>query len=184
MSYPEPVYHGDTGLINAILEPAGRTPEVRYPSGGTAHYLATGESTGGQFGLYRWEMAAAQGGPGPHFHRSISESFYVLSGTIQLYDGSALDRWPAGRFPVRPGGRHPCLPERVGRRRLDAHPVRAGGTTRGLLRDDGSAGCRLAARRRREDGLLPAPRHVLEVVPLFVVGRVDSLWPSGIIPSS
>jgi len=93
MSYPEPLYHGETGLINAALEPAGRAPEVRYPAGGTAHYLATGESTGGQFGLYRWEMAAAQGGPGPHFHRSISESFYVLSGAIQLYDGA---RWIDG----------------------------------------------------------------------------------------
>ena len=94
MSYPEPLYHGETGLINATLQPADRSPEVTYPSGGTAHYLATGESTGGQFGLYRWEMAATQSGPAPHFHRSISESFYVLSGTIRLYDGA---RWIDGR---------------------------------------------------------------------------------------
>src|SRR5215204_1397200 len=107
MSYPEPVYHGETGLINATLEPAGRAPEVRYPSGGTAHYLATGESTGGQFGLYRWEMAAAQGGPGPHFHRSISESFYVLSGTIQLYDGARwIDGQPGDFLFVPEGGIH------------------------------------------------------------------------------
>ena len=39
-------------------------------------------------------MAATQGGPGPHFHRTISESFYVLSGTIRLYDGT---RWIDGR---------------------------------------------------------------------------------------
>jgi len=94
MSYPEPLYHGETGLISATLEPANRAPELTYPSGGTVHYLATGESTSGQFGLYRWEMAAAQGGPQPHFHRSISESFYVLSGTIGLYDGA---RWIDGR---------------------------------------------------------------------------------------
>ncbi len=94
MSYPEPLYHGDTGLINATLAPADRAPELTYPSGGTVHYLATGASTGGQFGLYRWEMAAAQGGPKPHFHRAISESFYILSGTIALYDGS---RWVDGR---------------------------------------------------------------------------------------
>jgi len=94
MSYPEPLYHGETGVISATLEPANRAPELTYPSGGTVHYLATGESTSGQFGLYRWEMAAAQGGPQPHFHRSISESFYVLSGTIGLYDGA---RWIDGR---------------------------------------------------------------------------------------
>jgi quercetin dioxygenase-like cupin family protein len=93
VSYPEPRYDGDDGLTNARFRPSGHEPELRYPSGGTVHYLATGESTGGQFGLYRWEMAAAQSGPEPHFHRSISESFYVLSGTIRLFDGS---EWVAG----------------------------------------------------------------------------------------
>jgi quercetin dioxygenase-like cupin family protein len=39
-------------------------------------------------------MAAVQGGPQPHFHRTISESFYVLSGMIRLYDGR---RWIDGR---------------------------------------------------------------------------------------
>ena len=34
------------------------------------------------------EIAASGGGPGPHFHRSISEAFYVLSGTVRLYDGT------------------------------------------------------------------------------------------------
>jgi mannose-6-phosphate isomerase-like protein (cupin superfamily) len=58
------------------------------------HYLATGASTAGEFGLYRWEMAGEPTGPGPHFHKTISESFYVLSGTVRLYDGK---RWIDGR---------------------------------------------------------------------------------------
>ncbi len=94
MSYPEPRYQGDAGLTNATIRLSDHDPELTYPSGGTVHYLATGESTGGQFGLYRWEMAAVQGGPQPHFHRTISESFYMLSGTIRLYDGK---RWIDGR---------------------------------------------------------------------------------------
>ena len=107
MSYPEPRYRGDTGLINATLQPANRSPEVTYPSGGTAHYLATGDSTGGQFGLYRWEMAAAQGGPQPHFHRSISESFYILSGTIRLFDRACwIDSRPGDFLFVPEGGIH------------------------------------------------------------------------------
>jgi mannose-6-phosphate isomerase-like protein (cupin superfamily) len=107
MSYPEPLYRGDTGLINATLEPADRTPELTYPSGGTVHFLATGASTGGQFGLYRWEMAAAQGGPQPHFHRSISESFYILSGTIRLFDGARwIDARPGDLLFVPEGGIH------------------------------------------------------------------------------
>jgi mannose-6-phosphate isomerase-like protein (cupin superfamily) len=67
---------------------------VVYPSGGKAHFLATHGSTRGLFGLYLWEMAAAPSGPGPHFHRTVAESFYVLTGTVRLYDGN---EWRDGR---------------------------------------------------------------------------------------
>ncbi len=107
MSYPEPRYDGEPGLINATMRPAGHDPELRYRSGGTVHYLATGASTDGRFGLYRWEMAAAQSGPDPHFHRTISESFYVLSGTIRLYDGRDwIDGRPGDYLYVPEGGLH------------------------------------------------------------------------------
>lgn len=105
--YPEPKYDGESGLANATLRRADAEPEVRYPSGGSAHFLATHHSTGGQFGLYRWEMAAAQGGPNPHFHRSISESFFVLTGTIRLYDGREwIDAVPGDFLFVPEGGIH------------------------------------------------------------------------------
>jgi mannose-6-phosphate isomerase-like protein (cupin superfamily) len=94
VSYPEPRYEGESGLTNATFRAAADPPELKYPSGGTVHYLATGDSTGGQYGLYRWTMAGAQSGPNPHFHRTISESFYVVTGTIRLFDG---DRWLDGR---------------------------------------------------------------------------------------
>jgi len=42
------------------------------------HYLATGASTAGQFGLYRWDMAATPSAPDPHLHSPNAESFYVL----------------------------------------------------------------------------------------------------------
>jgi mannose-6-phosphate isomerase-like protein (cupin superfamily) len=104
MSYPPPRYDGDTGLVNARLRRADAQPEVRYASGGPASYLATGESTGGQFGLYRWDMSAAQSGPDPHFHRSISESFFVLSGTMRLHDGTNWVEAGAGDFLFVPEG--------------------------------------------------------------------------------
>lgn len=94
MSYPEPRYLGETGSVSATLRPADHAPDLEYASGGSAHYLATGALTEGRFGLYRWEMSATPGGPAPHFHRTISESFYVLSGSIRLYDG---ERWIDGR---------------------------------------------------------------------------------------
>jgi quercetin dioxygenase-like cupin family protein len=104
MSYPPPKYDGEAGLVNATLRKAGHEPELTYASGGTVHYLATGDTTEGQFGLYRWEMAATQGGPDPHFHRAISESFFVLAGTIRLYDGKQWIDATAGDFLFVPEG--------------------------------------------------------------------------------
>jgi quercetin dioxygenase-like cupin family protein len=104
MSYPEPRYNGEDGLTNAAFRPSGHAPDLTYPNGGTVHYLATGASTAGQFGLYRWEMAAAPSGPTPHFHRTISESFYVLSGTIRLYNGRAWIGGTSGDFLFVPEG--------------------------------------------------------------------------------
>jgi mannose-6-phosphate isomerase-like protein (cupin superfamily) len=107
VSYPSPKYDGEPGLVNARLRRAGTDPEVRYKNGGTAEYMATGESTNGQFGLYRWNMSPANGGPDPHFHRSISESFFVISGSVKLYDGNDwIDAKPGDFLFVPEGGIH------------------------------------------------------------------------------
>jgi mannose-6-phosphate isomerase-like protein (cupin superfamily) len=107
VSYPEPRYLGESGLVNASLRPGAHDPELTYPSGGKTHYLATGASTDGKFGLYRWEMAAEPSGPQPHFHRTITESFYVLSGTVRIYDGRRwLDASPGAFVHVPIGGVH------------------------------------------------------------------------------
>lgn len=107
MSYPDPRYLGDTGLVNATFRPSHQDPELTYPSGGQVRYLATGDSTGGGFGLYRWEMAARPSGPEPHFHKTISESFYVLTGTVRLYDGRQwIDGTPGDFLFVPEGGIH------------------------------------------------------------------------------
>jgi mannose-6-phosphate isomerase-like protein (cupin superfamily) len=107
MSYPDPRYDGNTGEISASFRPANAAAELVLGGGNEAHYLATGASTHGQFGLYRWDMGAGSGGPSTHFHRTISESFFVLSGTVQLYNG---ERWttagPGDFLYVPEGGLH------------------------------------------------------------------------------
>ncbi|MEU1128025.1 cupin domain-containing protein [Streptomyces sp. NPDC005899] len=107
MSYPEATYAGGEGEISARYRPAGTAPDLRTRTGGSTHYLATTETTHGEFGLYRIDMAPRAGGPATHFHRTISESFFVLDGTVRIYDG---DRWAdttAGDFLYVPqGGLH------------------------------------------------------------------------------
>ncbi len=105
--YPPDRYTGTGGEVNASLRRADTPAELGLAGGGSAHYLATGATTGGSFGLYRWEMGPAPTGPGPHFHRGITESFFVLSGTVRLYDGERwLDGAPGDFLHVPEGGVH------------------------------------------------------------------------------
>ncbi|MEV6949894.1 cupin domain-containing protein [Streptomyces sp. NPDC051172] len=107
MSYPEPRYLGDKGEVNAVFRPADTKAEIESPSGNRTHYLATHASTGGEFGLYRVDMGPKAPGPSTHFHRSISESFYVLSGQVQLFNGEGWITGHQGDFLYVPvGGLH------------------------------------------------------------------------------
>ncbi|XVQ13953.1 cupin domain-containing protein [Spirillospora sp. CA-255316] len=111
MSYPEARYLGEGGEVSGVLRRAASGPDLTTapagapPSTGTqVHYLGTGGSTGGAFGLYQWDMGPEPSGPAPHFHRTITESFYVLSGTIRLYDGSGWTDATQGDFLFVPEG--------------------------------------------------------------------------------
>ncbi len=107
MTYPDPRYHGPAGEASATYRPAGAAADLIYRSGTTVDYLATGASTEGLFGLYRWNMSAEHGGPDPHFHRTMHESFYVLHGTVRIFDGREwVDTGPGDFVHVPPGGIH------------------------------------------------------------------------------
>jgi mannose-6-phosphate isomerase-like protein (cupin superfamily) len=105
MSYPEPKYFGD-GEVTARFRPANTAPELPRPNG-AASYLATGATTEGRFGLYRWDMGPEPAGANAHYHRTFSESFFVLSGTVKLYDGRGwFDSHPGDFDYVPEGGLH------------------------------------------------------------------------------
>ena len=105
MSYPEPRHLGP-GAVSAVLRPAD-APADLVTASGSVGYLATGATTDGAFGLYRWEMGPAPSGPAPHFHRGMTESFLVLDGTVRLYDGARwLDAVPRDFLHVPEGGVH------------------------------------------------------------------------------
>ncbi|MGI5281916.1 cupin domain-containing protein [Nonomuraea polychroma] len=117
MSYPDPRYDGEHGEINATFRPATAAPDfVSSPvttdgptvAQGTAyHYLSTTVSTSGEYGLYRVDMGPEFGGPNTHFHKSMSESFFILSGTMRLFDGRRWISATAGDYLYVPvGGLH------------------------------------------------------------------------------
>lgn len=93
LPYPEPRYHGDKGEVNAVFRSVDTPADVSSP-GGSTHFLATHASTGGEFGLYKAELGPRSAGARTHFHKAMSESFYVLSGELELYDG---EKWVTGR---------------------------------------------------------------------------------------
>lgn len=107
MTYPDPRYQGETGEISATYRRSSTAPDVTYASGTTCEYLSTGASTDGLFGLYRWSMTPKAGGPAAHFHRTMAESFYVLIGTVKIFDGREwLDAQPGDFVHVPVGGLH------------------------------------------------------------------------------
>jgi mannose-6-phosphate isomerase-like protein (cupin superfamily) len=100
-------YPGDTGEISGRLVRAADVERLSRASGTRTGFVATGRVTNGQFGLYEWDMPARAGGASPHFHKTFSESFYIVSGTVQLYDGNDWADARKGDFLyVPPGGIH------------------------------------------------------------------------------
>jgi mannose-6-phosphate isomerase-like protein (cupin superfamily) len=105
--YPDPVYLGETGEASATVRRADAPAELVYPNGTRSSYLATRPLTGGLFGIYRWDMNGERTGPGPHFHRTMTESFFVLAGTIRIYDGHEwIDARSTDFVHVPEGGIH------------------------------------------------------------------------------
>lgn len=109
--YPPARYTKDEPEVSASLRRGDQPPD--YDAFGLVqyHYLVgtgqTTQKTGGDYGYYRVDLAPKAGGPGPHFHRAMSEAFFVLSGRMRLYDGR---EWIDGNqndfLFVPPGGVH------------------------------------------------------------------------------
>jgi mannose-6-phosphate isomerase-like protein (cupin superfamily) len=104
MSYPTARYLGENGDISAAFRSANTEPELISEAGQRFHYLATHASTKGEFGLYRVDMGPRSPGPSTHFHRTISESFFILSGAVQLFNGERWIQATEGDYLYVPAG--------------------------------------------------------------------------------
>src|ERR1039458_6335889 len=96
VSYPNPRYSGEDGQVSAKLRPSDQPYDLEIGNGGTqVHYLATGASASGGFGLYRWDFTGPRSRPDPPLHKNVSEAFSMLSRTNHTYPsgGFGLYRW-------------------------------------------------------------------------------------------
>lgn len=93
MSYPD-----DLGDPKALLRTRGNVEQITMRSGTVARFVAPGSVTSGQFGLFEWHMQPRSGGPAAHFHKTFSESFYVMSGAVRLYNGQDWAEAQQGDF--------------------------------------------------------------------------------------
>ncbi len=96
-------YVGETGEASAILRPKG-VDTLQRSETTSVSFVGPGSVTGGEFGLFRWNMTGGSGGAGTHFHRTFSESFYVLNGAVTLFDGTTWVKAGEGDFLYVPRG--------------------------------------------------------------------------------
>jgi len=97
-------YEGERGEVSATGVSQAEMRALTMKSGTVARFVATGSATRGDFGLYRWEMPANTGGATGHFHRTFSESFYVLDGSPSFFDGETWTEGGPGSFLYVPRG--------------------------------------------------------------------------------
>ena len=71
-----------------LPDPATWSRRADQRSAARTRFVATGSQTRGDFGLFEVTMEPGGSGPGPHLHRTFSESFHVLEGSLAvLADG-------------------------------------------------------------------------------------------------
>ena len=99
----ELVSYEGSGEVSAVLRPRDDVDSLLIRTT-RARLVAPGSLTDGRFGLFRWDMAPESGGASPHFHRTFSESFFILSGTVRLYHGEQWVDATTGDFLFVPEG--------------------------------------------------------------------------------
>ena len=114
--YPPTRYTKDQAEVSAWVRRGDAAPDYEARALGKEtylatsvkyHYLADQEQTDGDYVLYRVELGPKSGGPAAHLHRTMSEAFFLLSGTVEFYDGTQwTNRTPNDFVYVPPGGIH------------------------------------------------------------------------------
>ena len=111
--YPPIRYTEKQPEASAWLRPGDALPDyetaesIHLASTTKYYYLAGQEQTSGDYSLYRVELGPNSGGPAPHYHRTMSEAFFLLSGTVTFYLGTEWTNRTQNDFMfIPPGGSH------------------------------------------------------------------------------
>ncbi|MCW2700269.1 MAG: Cupin 2 conserved barrel domain protein [Blastococcus sp.] len=97
--------HLDPALVD--VRTVAAHPLVSNGSTGSLRMVAPGAATAGRFGLVEYRVAPHSPGAEPHYHRTFSESFYVLSGQLTVYGAGEWQPLGPGDFVlVNEGGAH------------------------------------------------------------------------------
>ncbi|HZM81257.1 MAG TPA: cupin domain-containing protein [Candidatus Limnocylindrales bacterium] len=101
-------YLRDTGANSAEFRARDEVESLTFQNSGThVRFVAPGSATRGQYGLFEWNMQPRTAGADAHFHKTFSESFFVLSGTVEFFNGQAWVKGGPGDFLYVPmGGVH------------------------------------------------------------------------------
>jgi len=111
------------GISRAVHVPAGEGPTTWF-AGDTYTIKASRESTNGSLGLVDATVPPG-GGPVSHIHTRTDEAFYVLSGQVEILDGSRTFIAGTGDFVFIPRGTRHRFKEHGRPRRQDAVHVHA-----------------------------------------------------------
>jgi len=75
-------------------------------SGERFEFQSSAKSGDGVF-RFRWTLAKGKKGPPEHLHKTESETFAIVSGTLRIWlDGAPQDLGPGQAVTVHPGVRH------------------------------------------------------------------------------
>ena len=93
--------------MSHLPDPATFSRQEDQPSAGRTRFIATGSQTRGDLGVFEVTMAPGGSGPGPHLHRTFSESFHVLEGELAvLANGEWTTAYPGDLLYVPRSGVH------------------------------------------------------------------------------
>jgi quercetin dioxygenase-like cupin family protein len=91
---------GGSSHADVVVSRAADPPDLPGPP--SVRFVAPGSVTAGRYGLFEYAMGAHSPGPGPHVHRTFSESFYVLTGELTIFADDSWATFGPGDYALVP----------------------------------------------------------------------------------